>query len=198
MMNSEKSFDSEDTDQHIAKHEILKFIINPKAVELHQLYGEKDDTSHDWIDGLLSYRVRMCAESHPENFQWIVFDGPVDPIWIESLNTVLDDNKKLCLSSGEIVKLTSQISILFEVDDLSEASPATVSRAGMIYMERECLSYKSLLRKWISNIPVYFKYEKFNRYFMSLFEAFLPKILKFIFESEKFKMPVACNENALV
>ncbi len=87
------------------------------------------------------------------------------------MNTVLDDNKKLCLTSGEIIKLTEPMTIMFEVQDLAVASPATVSRCGMVYLEPSILGLQPFVRCWLRRLPEAVKPHKDR--LQSLFIKFL-------------------------
>lgn len=161
-------------------------IINPKSVDLEQLYGIYRDLN--WDDGIIEIVVeRAIKNEHKDEYSWIMFDGPVDAVWIESMNTVLDDNKKLCLSSGKILMLSNLMTMMFEVEDLMEASPATVSRCGMVYMEPESMGKKHFIDSYLMTVPDIVKQKKsFVSGFMRLLDSYMYPMLKFIRDN--------CNE----
>ena len=76
---------------------------------------------------------------------WIIFDGDVDPEWVENLNSVLDDNRLLTLPNGERLPLPRSVRILFEVQDLRYATPATVSRCGMLWFSEGIVPLSGVL-----------------------------------------------------
>lgn len=67
-------------------------------------------------------------------WSWVVCDGDIDPEWIEALNSVLDDNRLLTLPSGWRIQFGNKVNFLFETHSLEHASPATVSRMGIILL----------------------------------------------------------------
>jgi dynein heavy chain len=130
---------------------VQEYTINPKAVALGELYGEFDLSTNEWSDGILSSVMRNCCNDEKPDEKWIFFDSPVDAVWIESMNSVMDDNKILTLINGERIGMPEQVSLLFETEDLAVASPATVSRCGIVYFDYFDLGWKSHLDSWVSN-----------------------------------------------
>ena len=129
--------------------------------------------------------IRVCADSETNDKKWVIFDGPVDAKWIENMNTVLDDNKKLCLSSGMIVKLKPTMVIMFEVEDLQYASPATVSRCGMVFLETSELGWEVLIRSYCNQLPEIFTEKRIKMIEEFMMWALTP-LLNYIFKSCKF------------
>uniref|UniRef100_A0A3Q4GVM4 Dynein heavy chain hydrolytic ATP-binding dynein motor region domain-containing protein n=1 Tax=Neolamprologus brichardi TaxID=32507 RepID=A0A3Q4GVM4_NEOBR len=129
------------------KEYFVDYPLNPKALSLGELYGENDLSTNEWTDGVLSSLMRSACK--PDE-KWIVFDGPVDTLWIESMNSVMDDNKVLTLINGERISMPEQVSLLFEVENLAVASPATVSRCGMVYNDYSDLGWKPFVQSWLN------------------------------------------------
>jgi dynein heavy chain len=127
-------------------------VINSKSITLDELYGAYDLSTFEWADGILSSIFKQLAESEKPDEKWILFDGPVDAMWIESMNSVMDDNKILTLINGDRIPLKGPMSLLFEVEDLRVASPATVSRAGMIYIDASEMGWAPYVTSWLQRM----------------------------------------------
>jgi dynein heavy chain len=167
-----KAMCSLDTEQF---PKVMRYELNPKSITYNQLYGATDLSSNEWVDGVLAQIIRNCSKDRGREQKWVVFDGPVDAIWIESMNTVLDDNKKLCLNSGEIIKLSNETRMMFEVEDLAVASPATVSRCGMVFMEPDQLHWSNVVLSWANTVPETLQGElkKINK----MIDLYIPPVL---------------------
>mmetsp|Transcript_20380 Transcript_20380/g.17683 ORF Transcript_20380/g.17683 Transcript_20380/m.17683 type:complete len:432 (-) Transcript_20380:261-1556(-) len=124
-------------------------IMNPKAMNRTQLLGYMDNDTREFTEGVLTSSAREVVKESQDVLNWIICDGDIDPEWIESLNSVLDDNHLLTLPTGERINFGNNVNFIFETHDLQYASPATISRMGMIFLNQEDINFKSLITRWV-------------------------------------------------
>ncbi|XP_030643583.1 dynein heavy chain 6, axonemal [Chanos chanos] len=158
---------------------VKTYVLNPKSISMGELYGEVNPLTLEWRDGLMALSVRAAVNDPGDDHKWVISDGPVDALWIENMNTVLDDNKMLCLANSERIKLTPDIHMVFEVQDLAVASPATVSRCGMVYIDPEELKWMPYVQTWMSGLSEKMP-EAVRVYLLGLFEQYVNKGLQFV------------------
>ena len=175
---------------------VRRWILNPKAITMGQLYGEFDENTHEWTDGVLCVLYRSAVKEFGEygktDRNWLIFDGPVDALWIESMNTVLDDNRKLCLVSGEIIAMSPYMNMVFEVEDLAVASPATVSRVGTIFMEPEkVVGTASQLESWLLGLHAVVK--PYREKLSQLLTAFCDPLIEMVRRTLREYVPTVDN-----
>jgi len=146
-------------DKEEKRHTCIYETVNPKAVSGDELYGYMT-LSKDWKDGVLSIIMRGMSKNFADQgfyeyqtYKWVVLDGDIDAVWIESMNTVMDDNKVLTLVSNERVPLSDAMRMVFEINSLKNATPATVSRAGILFINESDVGWRPLMESWVQARP---------------------------------------------
>uniref|UniRef100_A0A803T6T9 Dynein axonemal heavy chain 17 n=1 Tax=Anolis carolinensis TaxID=28377 RepID=A0A803T6T9_ANOCA len=177
---------------HIMKRRPVWTDLNPKAVTNDELFGIINPATREWKDGLFSSIMRDLANVTHEGPKWIVLDGDIDPMWIESLNTVMDDNKVLTLASNERIPLNPTMRLLFEISHLRTATPATVSRAGILYINPADLGWNPPVSSWIDGREI--QSERANM--TILFDKYLPVCLDTL--RTRFKKIIPVPEQSMV
>ncbi|XP_034030917.1 dynein heavy chain 11, axonemal [Thalassophryne amazonica] len=166
--------------------------LNPKAVDIDELFGFIHPATREWNDGLLSSMMREQASITHLGPKWIVLDGDIDPMWIESLNTVMDDNKVLTLASNERVPLSPTMRLVFEISHLRSATPATVSRAGILYVNQQDVGWNPYVASWIDQRDR----QTERAHLTILFEKYVPRCLEQMRNTFKTITPIP--ENSMV
>ena len=173
--------------------------LNPKAISSNELYGYFTPAK-EWRDGILSNIFRdYAAESKKrDNSKWIVLDGIIDAEWIESMNTVMDDNKMLTLVSNERITLSSSMRMIFEISHLINASPATVTRAGVVFINETDLGWAPLKDKWVAGWGSGPADEKERALLDNLFDKYVPTVFEQYKTNTKMRPVVSVMDISIV
>ena len=189
---------------------MVTYLINPKAQSVPRLFGKKNEISDDFEIGILSNIFQIANSPLPSNgkseLRWIILDGDVDPLWIEKLNSVMDDSKQLTLENKDRILMQSYCSMLVEAFNIHHASPATISRLGMIYVDSSLLHGDAVFYKWLEAKDPKEWDETIKGYMNDNYTRMMPPCLKYVLKGAKgteeegipFKLIVPQYEAAIV
>ena len=174
------------------------YCLNPKSISMGELYGNYNLMTNEWTDGLGSTIIRNANSDTTDDKKFVVFDGPIDAIWIENMNTVLDDNRTLCLPNGERIKLNGKtMRMLFEVEDCAQASPATVSRLGVVWLPPEAIGLRNPVETWMCKYTPEGMSTELKDHFMEIWEETVAKSIRFVRRNTKELIPTIDNNLVL-
>ncbi|XP_017012255.3 cytoplasmic dynein 2 heavy chain 1 [Drosophila takahashii] len=139
--------------QALSGSQLKVHTISPKSMSRVQLLGRLDADTRQWQDGVLTHTAVAVNQEPSQVHSWIICDGSIDPEWIEALNSVLDDNKLLTLPSGWRIEFGNNVNFIFETDDVRHASPATISRMGIVNMSYDYYPAEEILKHELSKEP---------------------------------------------
>ena len=123
------------------KAEILKLF--PKSYSLKEFLGQFDNQGQ-WIDGVLTKILKERLTS--QNPLWLIFDGPLDQTWTESIESMTQSH--LNLPSGELLDLPTNVHMIFETRSMDKVSPALLAKSGLVVMEPSDFTWKTIFSNW--------------------------------------------------
>lgn len=123
--------------------------INTKESSCSEFYGYYNE-DREWTDGVFTKQLRKLIEANDGKHKWIVLDGPIDALFVENLNALMDDCRVLNLGNGENVPFKENFNLIFETDSLDVVSPATIARNTFIYFSELNLEWKALYARFRS------------------------------------------------
>lgn len=165
--------------KHVPTH-----TINPKAMSRQQLLGHMDPDTREWYDGVLTVAARDAARQPSTTRPWIICDGDIDPEWIESLNSVLDDNKLLTMPNGVRIQFGLNVNFIFETHSLEFASPATVSRMGVLYFSDKDVYLEATVESFMNR-----QREETRKLLSPLIMKYAFNAINDVFKSDKLSVP---------
>ncbi|XP_069830783.1 uncharacterized protein [Dendropsophus ebraccatus] len=164
-----------------ASHKIMK--IHPLSVDNMTLMFGGQNASHMWQDGVISYLWKKAIRNHCTTWLW--FDGPLNGSWADNFSSVLGPEKVLQLSNGDYLELPENLKLIFETTGLQTASPATFTKAGILYIDDEALGWRPLSKMWLDG-----RNQQENAVLSKAFYRTLDPIFNLILYDTKLIVPV--------